>query len=442
MNILIVSSNFSKGGLETQLVTYHNKLLKNNNLYYCFQTYTHEYELKNSEIFENANFSYDINLDDFITTINNLINIIKKYNIDVVHIHPSYCLFSAALAANIAGVPAVYNYHGFASFNFGNNALNNYLLLYKYIFKNCISAVLSVSQYGINAFKSSFNIPCYLLKNGIDEKKFKIRDFKNNKRWALVSRLDIDKRSEIIKLLSFLPNLNIKAIDIYGNGTEEDYLKNYVAKNNLNVNFYDYENDVSKIFEKNEYNGIIGGGRSIIESLFSGYPAILIEYSKIVGVMTLEKYEYFKSLNFVDPYFEEVTAEQLNDELNKISKSTIAEITDLVRGDFNSDSITKEYENIIKVLKPKDNQKTTKLFNELQNCTNKSEIVKYSSVLYDSLKNTYIDNLDLDDITLLEQTEVANITKYLVAKIDELNIKIKKLEDKINCIKEGDSKND
>ena len=83
MNILIVSSNFSKGGLETQLVTYHNKLLKNNNLYYCFQTYTHEYELKNSEIFENANFSYDINLDDFITTINNLINIIKKYNIDL-----------------------------------------------------------------------------------------------------------------------------------------------------------------------------------------------------------------------------------------------------------------------------------------------------------------------------------------------------------------------
>lgn len=442
MNILIVSSNFSKGGLETQLVTYHNKLLKNNNLYYCFQTYTHEYELNNSEIFENTNFSYDINLEDFISTINNLVDIIKKYKIDVVHIHPSYCLFSAALAANIAGVPAIYNYHGFASFNFGNNALNNYLLLFKYIFKNCISAVLSVSEYGINAFKSSFNIPCYLLKNGIDEKTFKIRKYKDNKRWALISRLDIDKRNEIIKLLDYLPNLDIKTIDIYGNGTEEDYLKKYVAQNDLNVNFYDYQNDVSKIFDKNDYNGIIGGGRSIIEAMFSGYPTILIEYSKIVGVMTLEKYEYFKTLNFVDPYYKEVTVEQLNNELNTISKSTTSNITDLVRNDFNSDSIIKEYENIIRNLKPKDNQKTIKLFNELNKCTNKTEIIKYSSVLYNSLRNTYIDNLDLNDISLLEQTDVANITNYLVAKIEELNLKIEKLEGKINCINEGDIKND
>lgn len=438
MNILIVLSNFSKGGLETQLVTYHNKLLKNNNLYYCFQTYTHEYELKHSEIFENTNFSYDINLEDFISTINTLVDIIKKYKIDVVHIHPSYCLFSAALAANIAGVPAIYNYHGFASFNFGNNALNNYLLLYKYIFKNCISAVLSVSQYGINAFKSSFNIPCYLLKNGIDEKKFKIRKYKDNERWALISRLDVDKRNEIIKLLTFLPNLNIKTIDIYGNGTEEKYLKNYVAQNNLNVNFYDYQKDVSKIFEKKDYNGIIGGGRSIIEAMFSGYPAILIEYSKIVGVMTLEKYEYFKTLNFVDPYFKEITVEQLNYELNKISQSTTSTITDLVRNDFNSGLIIKEYENIIKNLKSKDNQKTIKLFNELKNCTNKTEVIKYSSVLYNSLKNTYMDNLELDDISLLEQTDVANITNYLVAKINELDIKIENLEEKINCNYKGE----
>ena len=69
MNILIVSNNFSKGGLETHIDTLYNSLSNNNNFIFCFGTYENNNYIKNATIYDKFHFSYLSSINDFIEDI-------------------------------------------------------------------------------------------------------------------------------------------------------------------------------------------------------------------------------------------------------------------------------------------------------------------------------------------------------------------------------------
>lgn len=434
MRILVVSSQFIKGGLETQLMTYNKYLVKNNKMFYCFQNVSSDYELKNSKVYTDFDFSYNITLETFVNNIDKLVDIIRKEKIDVMHVHPFYCAFSAIIAASVTNIPVVYTYHGFASFNFANNLRNNYLLLYNYLFKNCVNKVLSVSEYGIKTFTENFGVESELYLNGIDKELYKKHKVFNNKKWALISRLDVDKYKEIIKLFDMLPDLDIEEIDIYGSGTEEDKLKEYVIQKNLPVNFMGYDSNISKTLESKEYNGIIGGARVILEGMMMGYPTILIQYSKVVGLLTKDKYNYFKTKNFVDTKYKNISIESFNKELETINIDDLP--LKLVENDFDAKVIVMNYEKILKSLIPLDNTKTLRVYNKLKNASHKSETLSNSSVLFQILKEENTDILYFRDLELYELVEMSNINKYLVGEVDRLNKELIKLKEERFSFKE------
>ena len=112
MNILVVSDNFSIGGLETQIKTYYSNLPQNYKMIFCFGNYKEDVDLKNAQIYTDFSFSYADTIEKFCNDVEMLVKIINENKIDVIQVHPYYCFFASLFASQLTGVKLLYTYHG------------------------------------------------------------------------------------------------------------------------------------------------------------------------------------------------------------------------------------------------------------------------------------------------------------------------------------------
>lgn len=290
MKILIVSESFLKGGLETYLYTMYEELKSNNEMFFSVANFGSELNINKESIFINFKFSSTTNISDFVNDVENLVEIIKIKNIDLIVVNPFYSFYSAIFAAHITNTKLVYIYHGMASLNFPNNIVDT--ILFRYAFETTVKKVFCVTYQGVKAFKTMNYDDAILLSNPINEKLFKESKVSFNKKWVLISRLDKEKFVDIIKLLDTLPKLEIDKLDIYGEGSEFQEISDYIVKNNLQskIELKGYSDNIYKEIA-NKYTGVVGLGRVAIEGLVMNYPVLLIGYNKIVGVINQNLYE-------------------------------------------------------------------------------------------------------------------------------------------------------
>lgn len=302
MNILVISDSFSTGGLETQIKTYYNNLPKGVNIIFAFGNYNEDLDLVDAKIYTNFSFSFSDTISDLCNDVYRLVNIIKQNNINVIHVHPYYCFYASLFASQLTGVKMVYSYHGQGSFNFLKTMISNPIFFYAFE-KGCVSNVLSVSKNGINCFNRVSYKNVVMIPNPIDTKKFLKANVINNHKWALISRIDDDKINEIKKMLLIMDDFDIDAIDIYGDGSCLEDLKEFIEFNNLGnkVKLLGYCNNVYSTVNY-KYNGIIGIGRVVLESLIMGFPTILIGYGKVTGFINKDIYLKIKDYNFVNEH--------------------------------------------------------------------------------------------------------------------------------------------
>ncbi|MBR3891585.1 MAG: glycosyltransferase [Bacilli bacterium] len=99
--------------------------------------------------------------------------------------------------------------------------------------------------------------------------KFKFFTGDREKYLLFVGRLE--KQKNVIDILKAIncPQLKDSKLYIVGNGSEEHNLAEYVKENNLNVNFFDFTNDIQQFYEK--ASGVV------LSSLYEGFPNTLIE---------------------------------------------------------------------------------------------------------------------------------------------------------------------
>lgn len=318
MNILVVSECFSKGGLETHINTYYEELKKEHNFIFCFGTYTKTDYLKDAKIINDMNLSWNASINDFCNTVNRLIDIIKENNIDVIQVHPFYSLFPAAIAANQTKTKLVYSYHGYGSISFTTGAVDT--ILFQFLIEQFISKIFCIAENAIPWFNNFGKNQAYYIPNLVNENSLKEHKPAPNKTWALISRLDNGKDYEIRKLLKILPKLDIKKLDIYGSGNQEEDLKKLVKELKLTrkVSFKGYVENLNDSI--NNYTGTIGQSRATLESLCMNYPSILCGEGKIVGVINEEIYSKMKDKNFVPLELENTTIDRLNEQLKEINK--------------------------------------------------------------------------------------------------------------------------
>ena len=144
MNILVVSENFSRGGLETNINTLHNELKKHNKLVYAFGKYEKTSYLNDAKMYSDFHFNYDVTIADFCSDVDRLVKIIEAEKIDVVQVHPFYSVYQAFFATQLTGTKLVYTCHGYGSLTFTPNLFDEILL--EYIFEKGVSLNIGVSE--------------------------------------------------------------------------------------------------------------------------------------------------------------------------------------------------------------------------------------------------------------------------------------------------------
>lgn len=439
MNILIVSQNFIRGGLETQIFTQYNIMKDKHKFYFAFGKYDSNLKFDECKIYKDFNFDAQSSIEQFCMDVDRLINIIKEEKIDVVHVHPFYSVFPAVFAAKIANVPIVYTFHGYASFNFPYKI--NDVILFQSILESEIDKIFSVSEIGVSIINNAtFSEETVLLPNSIDLNQYKKHSIINNKVWALISRLDEDKMDEIKKVISSLNDINIEKICIYGDGDRKKELQNFINSKQLQDKVElmgHYDNLYEELNGK--YNGIMGISRVAMEAIAMGYPTMIVGCGKIAGIMNLKMYNAIKKYNFINTIFKDITIDKLNLQLEDVYKlkDERNQICDTIRQQYSAKMIYEKYEQEIKLDQVKDVYNIKKIYAEIKNIENLKENIYDSRLVYNILKK-YIES---EYLSINLKSYFVNFNNYfniLDANYKEqidLQNTIKNIEDCINNIK-------
>jgi len=436
MNILTITDGFTKGGLETHINTYYNALKDDNNLIFCFGYYAEYGYLQNAKIITGFHFSSSATIKEFCSDVNKLIKIINDNDIDVIHVHPFYCIFPAIFAANITNTKLIYTYHGRASINFPS-FLNDYPL-FALAIETLIQKVFCVTDYGTPFFNDYHKNQAILFNNLVDENAYEKHNVTLNKKWALVSRLDSDKEKEILELLNIISELDIEKIDIYGDGTQEKRIIKYVKKLHLQnmIDFKGYCIDINK--QLKDYTGVIGLGRVAIESLTMNYPTLIIGFGKVSGLIDKDYYNKLKYTNFVPAEFPAVNIETLKKQIININKGNYKryQLRDIIIKDMGIHK-TNEYLNIIKEITPISLKVYDNIFERIKKLKNKELLFYTSEDVFEILKefiSSYTNNPELKrEIVMLSQIiELKKINTEQSNNIFSLNKELQSLKNEIS----------
>lgn len=320
MNILVISENFTKGGLETHIHSYYTALRQKHHFVFAFGRFESDLPFEANDINTGFNFSNTSSIKDFLYDVEQLVTLIQKQGIDVIHVHPFYSIFPAMVAGQITGVPVVCTHHGPASFTFPSRV--NEIILFYYFYSELVSKVFSVSRAGKNVLEKQMQISDVIyLPNALDTELYRRHTVANNRRWAAISRLDEDlgKVSALKKLFEAMPSLPIDAVDIYGDGSQRQMLEDYVKTLGLEkkVRFMGFQSDLYERLDGN-YNGIIGADRVAMEGLTMGYPVLELGYGRICGIFDQELIKLGSDCNFVAIDLPECQTEILCRQLNYV----------------------------------------------------------------------------------------------------------------------------
>lgn len=430
MNLLIVSENFKKGGLETHINTYYDLINKNyNNVIFAFSNYEDNGYLKNAKIYTGFNFNFNVSIEGFIQDVERLIKIIKDNDIDTIQVHPYYSLFPAIFASKITNTKLIYTYHGYGSINFVR-ALND-SLIFSFAIEYGIDKFFCVTENVIKNIQDFHNENISFIPNIIDEDLYFEHKVSLNKKWALVSRLDSDKYSSIIKFLLMLPELNINKIDIYGSGNKLEDLKKFITKNHLNkkVNIMGFRKNMYESLD--DYTGVIGIGRVVLESLCMNYPTILIGYNKVVGVIDKEIYDNSRNINFVPFMLNDISIEKFNNQLDKINNNKFKEFQfrNKVIKDFGKNQINHYIEEINNI-HPQFLDVFRQTYDQIRKIYNQKE---YFYTSYEVFLSIYDNLVGFSRNLYYKELSISYSYIYnLISKQNLLDQKLANLENKIN----------
>ncbi len=236
-----------------------------------------------------------------------IIDIFEKYKVVQVHINQFPILLSVLPACLIKKVPFVaYMHIGISYIGEDHNNVFDYYennfpifrsafkLLFKYANK-IICITQSVQDYIIKRYKISNN-DCKVLPNSINFNTYKTsREVKELNKFLIISRLSKEKEISIfnaidlyVEFCKYKNNSSCK-LDIVGTGNSLENIKKYIKSNeyeNYNINFLGSSDDMPNLIE--QYDVVIGQGRSLIESIAMKKIVIISGTNSIKGIVDIK----------------------------------------------------------------------------------------------------------------------------------------------------------
>lgn len=311
-NILIVTENFTVGGLETYLSGEIRQLTEDGWKVHLAVGKQFEDALIPdgiASITRDLDFEPSQSIESLWETVHSLRELIRTNKIDLVHAHPFISIFAAFIAAEFERTGFVLTLHGPTSIA-SYSPLHD-LLLKQVILPNT-PLILAVSEEVAQLVEPYTNPDTVkILPNSIDLSVFSqvVAHDVADPRWLIVSRLDEFKIVGIYEFITIAKSLNLPGIVIIGDGSARTALMEKLATNGLAdfVEFLGTKTDVHSYMAR--FAGVAGMGRVALEGLASKKPVILVGYDGVKGFIKPSNFYQAMRTNFSGRSLENVTEE-------------------------------------------------------------------------------------------------------------------------------------
>ena len=334
MKILVVTDQFKKGGLETHIAAYAGALGTAHTVWLACADYTPTGLLDDAQVLTGFRFSFYDTVAQLREDVERLCTVIREKHIDVLHVHPWYGLYAACFAAAKTGVKLIVTVHGFVSLSYLGNVYDE--LWMESILTDAVGHAFSVSRLGLDMLASMHMPRASLLPNAVDLTRFTPAVPAANRRWAMVTRLDADKLGAVETLIAMLPELELDALDIYGDGACAERVRALADACPKPVRLMGHSTTLHEQLRR-DYFGVIGLGRCAVEGLALGLPVLLAGYGKVCGLVDGGVYARAAEMNFVTETLPPLDAQALNAQLRAAYADPGAYcFADRVRKDFDA----------------------------------------------------------------------------------------------------------
>ena len=276
------------------------------------------------------------------------INILKKYNINEVHINNQFTamniVFPACILCNIPYVvylhmsSAIIKDEKLNAYNWFENKYSTYKysfgLLFKYASK-IVAVTPAIRDYVLKRYNLDIN-KCVVLPNSINFKNYiSNNEVKKISNILIISRLTEEKEKSLINSLNLFIEIKKKVdriihLNIVGDGPIKQKIFNYIKNNSISdecITFYGAVNNVNEIIDQNDI--VIGIDRCILEALAMRKLAIISSYNgESKGLVTKERIDVEIDENFCGNDLNSVSNEEIVNNLVSLTENDIKRIVD------------------------------------------------------------------------------------------------------------------
>ncbi len=346
MTILLIIKRFDFGGAECHVTELANQLAEQGHKVILLGgTGRQTNKLSKKVVYKR------VLLRDYLIPYNlfQLISIIKKFNVDVIHAHQRLPILISSVAGYLTNKKVIATVHGRTKYD-----LKHYLsrkIPEKIIFVN--KKILEISEKRYKLGYKSVYIP-----NGI-----KINDVMCEPepyRLCYVSKINKAHLSFLkLMILKVMPAIIQKYPEIefviFGDGKNKNKLYDYVRQANLpakNLHIDGYTS--STINAAKNASLIMGVGRVAIEAASVGAPVLSVNGKRLTGIVNTKKYEKIKNTNFIcsdaPPPNEQSLVELIEEFFSKkeIWEAEAKEISEYIKKDFALEKIIQETSSLYK----------------------------------------------------------------------------------------------
>lgn len=355
-SILIVTQQFSIGGLETHIRGEIEQL----------SVLGIDVHLATGSILEKALLPSDVasisaglalepsaTAQQTLTAIDKLRELIREHCIDRVHIHPFTSIVPAAIAAELEAVPYVVTLHGPDSLgSFYGPTFD--VILKDAVLPNC-SAVIGVSpEVKEMAAVYAADSQIHYIPNAVSmELVTQSTNAAGVDHWLVVSRLDDAKVPGILDFCVKARKTDIPRIFIAGDGAARPMLESWLQEKGLSdfVQFLGSSAEIGALMAR--ASGIAGMGRVLLEGIAARKPVVLVGYDGVKGVLDRNLFDSAAHANFSGRGLPTVGGEALNQQLLRLSNSTENDhLYTLVQGDFGEKNVWASFAKCMDVAQP------------------------------------------------------------------------------------------
>lgn len=304
---MICHARLTAGGIETACITQIKEFSRRGyKIYVLAENGFYAEKLKQIKGVTYIDFPYESRASYNLQKVEQVKEIIEKYNIKLVYIHQIDCVASVLSACILTNTPYIaYVHHGITGvyddeLQMGNMGRNFQTLYYKMASK--IIAIQEASKKeNMERFKLEEN-KYKVIPNCVDFLEFNSKSPINLNKVLLISRFEKDKKNGVINGLRWFleyKKLNSKAeLTIVGDGSQRQKVEEQIKELKIECHMLGARNDIRDIMEQNGI--ILGIARCAQEAIAMKRIAIITGNEDFQGIITNDNIEKFSYTNFQD----------------------------------------------------------------------------------------------------------------------------------------------